>query len=137
MANFANMTLNDGTGTPVARTFTAVWNQGLQSKWQYIPSGAVPLAARTAVMKFTPAAKQDGRHKVDLHIVVPLVDAPASAGGAYTPQPRVVGSCEYRVLSWNEARASDQDRADALAFTIAALSNTQISDALKQGIPPV
>lgn len=137
MASFANLVLADGTlPTGVNRTFVAMTNWNGVAKWRYIPSGAVALSAYLITNKFTPAPKPGGRWKDDLHVYIPQVDAPASAGGAYTPQPRIVSTCESRSLFWQSETAPDQQRQDLASLTVAAIVSTQIYDAIVKGLPP-
>lgn len=135
MAAFADMVLADGTtGTPVNRTFSAWIKEGTTAKWRYTPSGTSPLNARILTLKFT-AGKPGGRWKNDLHLYIPQVDAPASAGGAYTPQPRIVSTCESRPLFWSSETAPAQDRQDLASFTVAAIVQPQIYQAIVHGNP--
>lgn len=136
MSGFANIVLNDGNATPVARTFAAVSRNGYEYIWRYVPSGQAMLAGRLVRLKFYPAAKPDQRIKVELKVIVPIVDAPAPVAGVYTPQPRVVDTNESNHLMWVSPKGVQADRDDFAAYTKNILNDTQILDVMKTLVPP-
>lgn len=136
MPAYADMIVNDGTGTPVPRTFTATGRDGTNFKWRYVPAGQALLAGRTITVKYWPAPKPDQRIKVEVQVILPIVDAPAPVAGVYTPQPRVVDTNESKHLFWISPKGVQADRDDFAAFDRNILNNGQILDMLKNMVPP-
>lgn len=136
MANFATMTLNDGTATPVTRAFAPVIRNGQEYTWRYVPTGLALLAGRVVRLKFYPAPSPDKRIKLEIRVFLPIVDAPAPVAGVYTPQPRVVDTNESTHMMWISPKGVQADRDDFAAFTRNLLSDAQILDAIKTLVPP-
>ena len=132
MATFANLSISDSV--PTSRTFTAMENSGGTSVWTYIPSGMASLGGRSIKLRITRGKTPQDRYKVEIKISVPLVDAPATAAGAYTPAPKVVETTELTMIFFMSNRASQLDRDDLVAFAANLLAVSGVKDAISKGI---
>lgn len=133
MASFANMVLNDGTlPTAVQRTFVAIQNSGIETIYIYEPSGSSKVNGRIIKVKLKRPNDPGGRYKVDINVIVPLVDAAVPAATGYTPPAKIVDTSESRMLFWLSNRAPQADRDDLLAFSRNLLSNAQVDDLIRK-----
>lgn len=135
MAAFANITLADSV--PTDRLFTARLNSNGAALFVMAHASGFPVADYTIKNKHTVAAKPDGVTKNDWHITIPVIDAPASAGGLYTPAPRVIGTNELKLLSFTTGRGPELDRANLVAFGKNLMANSQYTDSVIKLSPPV
>lgn len=134
MASFANITINNHAGT--ATLFEARYNVGNEQQWRYPATADVIVGDHTISMKsMINRSKPDGLHKVELEIMVPLVDAPAAAGG-YTPAPKQIGQTRFSLVGFLPGRATVAQRQNAVAYLKNVLSNAQVTDAFVNLAPP-
>lgn len=134
MATFANMTINDGTATPVARLFEARINGNGSALWVFDRNG-IAVAAPSVTLKHTAPKSPDGLTKNDWQITIPVVDAPAPAAG-YTPAPRVIALNTLKLLSITTGRGTTADRADLHAFGKNLMTQSQYTDSVLSNSPP-
>lgn len=134
MATFADITIGDSV--PTNRTFTARLNAAGVAMYVFAHASGFPVADNTIKSKHTMAPKPDGITKNDWHITIPVIDAPASAGGMYTPAPRVIGTNELKLLSFTTGRGTTLDRANLVAFGKNLMSNSQYTDSVIALSPP-
>lgn len=134
MASFAAMTLNDGSASPVARSFLPIENRNDGTIWIYEPASQAKVAGRLIKAVLKRPKDLGERYKVDIHVVVPLVDAASPAASGYTPAAKVVDTSEARMLFWLSQRATQQDRDDLLAFSKNALAQAQITDLIAKAL---
>lgn len=135
MASINNLSLLDGSTTPVARVFTPRSNNDGTVTYVYDAIGAPALAGHIAKIKTKAPPSPDGYTHVDLLIEVPTVDAPAASGG-YTPIPRKVGSTRVTVSYKLNGAAAIIDRAHVHKYLVSLLSDPQVLDAVLLLTPP-
>lgn len=134
MASFANITVNNHAGT--ATLFEARYNVGPEQQWRYPATADVIVGDHTiSLTSKINRAKPDETHKIELEIVVPLVDAPAAAGG-YTPAPKQIGRTRFLLVGFLPGRGTTSQRQNAVAYLKNVLSNAQITDAFVNLAPP-
>lgn len=134
MANFANIIIADSTATN--RTFEARYNASNEQQWRYPATADVVVGDHTISMKsMFNRANPDGVHKVEMEIMIPIVDAPAAAGG-YSPTPKIKGKTRFVVVGFLPGSATTLSRQNAIAYLKNVLSNTQITDSFVNFAPP-
>lgn len=124
MANFANITLNDGSATPVAHTFAVKSNDAQVSVYED-RSGGVPVGYGKLIIRTSETA--DAR-TVKVDIVVPILEAVSGANAAgFTPPAKVayqsIGKLEFRLST----RSTLQQRKDIVAYIKNAASLALVS----------
>lgn len=132
MATFANIAINDGLA--VSKTFVAKVNSNLVSTYELADASGISVAARRIKIKYTPAPKPDGISKTEIHVALPVVDAPAAAG-SYTPAPREIARDEAKMLFFTSGRGTPASKKDLLAFARNLLSNTQVTECIELDSP--
>lgn len=113
----ANITINNGATTPVAKTFTFAMQNGLLFAWNEM-SGGIYEGFNRLTISVRPAGASNMGHRVNWKLDVPRLatTAPASGSGVQ-PNP----TAAYVSVSKGEfmiPKAADLDnRKDTLAFT--------------------
>lgn len=118
MAAQANLVLNDGQTTPVAKTFSsngagAVEPSVNQALWQDKTSG-IAIGFPTITLRVRLGSQMN---EVRKKIVLPTLEVISGSDGGYTPSPKVA----YEVMSDETfklpSRCTQQNRKDVLAFS--------------------
>lgn len=130
MATFADIILNNGAATPVAKTFKVKMNDNMTSLWEE-RSGGIPLGY--ALLKVQTKDTQTVR-KVMIWIAIPTLEAVAGANGAgFTPAAKVA----YTHRSYQEfilpQRGTLDERKNLIAFHTNGLSNTTVKTVVQDG----
>lgn len=130
MATFADIILNNGAATPVAKTFKVKMNDNMTSLWEE-RSGGIPLGYAT--VKLQTKDTQTVR-KVMLWVAIPTLEAVAGANEAgFTPAAKVA----YTHRSYQEfilpQRGTLDERKNLIAFHTNGLSNATIQLVVKDG----
>lgn len=121
MPAIANLTINDGAATPVAHTFSVVGTTGAKATWAD-KSGGIPTGFAKITNEVREAKSKDGAHSVIIGFELPVL---ATVNGV-TTRARV-SSAQVR---FNYAQDStDQERKDAVAYVVNALSNATVKAA--------
>lgn len=125
MANQANVVINDGQSTPAAVTFTTAGvkydakSDKIIGTW-VDNSATVPIGRRTLRANFSGLGKSLGATSVIEEVYdveVPVLETLAGSSEAgYAAVPRVAYVVRAQVKFWLPARATLQNRKDALAF---------------------
>jgi hypothetical protein len=125
MANQANIVINDGQSTPAAVTFTTAGVKYDAKSDKIIAtyvdnSAAVPIGRRTLRASFSNLGKTLGSTSVieeTFDVEVPVLETLAGSSEAgYAAVPKVAFIVRAQVKFWLPARATLQNRKDALAF---------------------
>lgn len=121
MPAIAALTINDGQTTPAAHTFAVVGTTGSKATWAD-KTGGVPAGFLKLTNEVREAKSTNGAHSVIFGFELPVM---AVVNGVNT---RVrVSSASVR---FNYAQDStDQERKDAVAYVINALSNASVKAA--------
>lgn len=129
MAAQADIVLNDGQATPVARTFSVRGATFDKALWKNISSGInVGMPEITIGVKETSGPQ--GKVVVDARIKVPAMEVISGSDGGYTPSPKEAYSC-WGVASFTLPNRSQlADRKDILAFLQNLFANTQLRNAV-------
>lgn len=131
----ANLVLNDGQATPVARTFSA---RGADLKLaNYIDvSGGIGIGMGKITLSYVQANAANGSYKVEARITLPVMETISGSDGGYTPIPKVAfnlfAKCEFVVPN----RASLQNRKDILAYAKNLLAHTLMTETVVDYNPP-
>jgi len=137
MAAQANIVINDGQTTPVAKTFSASGIKAMSDGGQLATYKDKALGIAIGfpvltVMVRESAAKTD----VEKRIMLPTLEVISGADGGYTPSPKVA----YTVMSKEQfvlpARCTLQNRKDILAFS-KNLNADAVMTAAVQNLEPV
>lgn len=130
MATFADIILNNGAATPVAKTFKVKMNDNMISLWEE-RSGGIPLGY--ALLKVQTKDTQTVR-KVMIWVAIPTLEAVAGANGAgFTPAAKVA----YTHRSYHEfilpQRGTLDERKNLIAFHTNGLLNATIKAVVQDG----
>lgn len=121
MPAIANLTINDGQAAPAAHTFSVVGTTGTKATWAD-KAGGIPTGYAKLTNEVREAKSSNGAHSVIFGFELPVM---ATVNGVST---RVrVSSAQVR---FNYAQDStDQERKDAVAYVINALSLASVKTA--------
>lgn len=113
MANFANLSINDGQATPVAHTFATKSNDGRVTVYEDRFTG-IPVAYGKLIIRTSETSDQ---RIVKCDILVPTLEAVSGANAAgFTPAAKVayqnIGKLEFRT----SLRSTLQERKSIVAF---------------------
>lgn len=135
MAAIADLTLNDGQGTPAAHTFSAtdVSRDGI-ARWQERTTNSVPVGYFEATASIRRPGKGVQTTKVDLKIVCPTLEVTAgSTGSGYQAAPKLAYNCLWVSSFVMHERSTLQNRKDILAYAKNLLAQTPIADMIQTG----
>lgn len=130
MATFADIVLNDGQTTPVARTFKVKLNDMQATVWEERSAG-VPIgyAIVRVQTKDTPTVR-----KVSLSVSVPTLEAVAGSNpSGFTPAPKVAYIHRFSGEFILPQRGSTQERKNVKAFITNLLGNATITSIINDG----
>jgi hypothetical protein len=121
MPAIANLTINDGQAAPAAHTFAVVGTTGTKATWAD-KSGGIPIGYTKLTNEVREAKSTNGAHSVIFGFELPVM------GTVNGVSARVrVSSAQVR---FNYAQDStDQERKDAVAYVINALSLASVKAA--------
>lgn len=127
MASIANMVLNDGQTTPVAKTFSptdattamAVWNDR---------SGGIDIGFPQVTLSLK---KLKSVNQVKVEIQVPTLEVISGADGGYTPSPKVAYTSVGQLTFLLPVRSTLQERKNIAAFIKNSLSNAFVTGAVE------
>lgn len=135
MSAQANLVLNDGQATPVAKTFSARGADLKLAHWTDI-SGGIGIGMAKITLGNVQAISGNGSYKVEARITLPVMETISGSDGGYTPIPKVAfnvfAKCEFVVPN----RASLQNRKDILAFAKNLLAHTVMTETVVDYNPP-
>lgn len=137
MATLANIVINDGAGTPNARTFVPSRRDGTLVVLTEKSAGVAAGFRQLSILSRT-TAQRDGTTKVTVKIVDPrlAVTAPASGSGVQ-PNPTTAYSTLVNIEFVLPNPGDAQSRLDILAFAKNALANAIVADAITGPNAPV
>lgn len=130
MPAMADIVLNNGSATPVAKTFKAKSVVGTLAKWEErssgVPIGYIRLSLET---KDSPTTR-----RVKVNVSKPALEAVSGSSPlGFVPAPTLAytlqGSADFTMSN----RASDAEKADVLAFLTNALANALFKGAINNG----
>jgi hypothetical protein len=130
MPQAVDITINDGQGTPVARSFVlnspASGYEGI-AEWQY-KSGTTSASFPTLTLSASKTSNKS--RKVTGKMVVPYMGTDPLTG-----QPVVISRYEAIVTVVVPDNFPEANKADAVAFSTNAWTQTLIKACLKDGLP--
>lgn len=140
MAQAANITINDGSATPVAHTLTPIGTdaKGVMFFEQITPSPVSPLGAIRIGYKQTRALDtkaQNGVSKCILTIHVPTLEVLGNSSTGITPPPTVAYKQVGRIELDLPERGQTAERKNLRVFLANLLANSQIVSAIDALIP--
>ena len=130
MATFADIVLNDGQATPVAKTYKVKLNDMQATVWEERSSG-IPIgyAIVRVQTKDTPTVR-----KISLSVAVPTLEAVAGANpSGFTPAPKVAYVHRFNGEFIMPLRGSTQERKNVKAFAANLLSNATLTAVIVDG----
>lgn len=112
MANQANLVLNDGLATPVARTFTAAGVKGDIATYRDRTNGT-PIGQPWVTLS---VVEGKGATKVTSVINLPTLEVISGSDGGYTPAPKVAYAHYSKCEDVLPNRGTRQERLNLRAF---------------------
>jgi len=140
MSAQADIVINDGATTPVAHTFSKRGATMDLAIWKDLSSGmdiGLPYITQS-LKKFGKGATAE--NKLDLRIVVPILETISGSDGGYTPSPKPAYQMMARLEVKCPVRSTLQNRKDIVAYVtnlmaIAAASNPAYQAVVNLDIP--
>jgi len=128
MTAIANLVLNDGQATPVAKTFTPTRAALDEAMWQDRTSG-IFTGMPTILLSSRKPNKTSDLFKVRATVKLPVMEVVSNATySGITPAPQVAYTLQATVDLILPARSSLQNRKDIRSFVANLLSNTQLTN---------
>lgn len=116
MPAFANIVLNDGLATPVARTFAVKNIVGSESSYERRDSG-VPIGYSTIKISTTETKDKIGMRRVKMTCAVPVLEAVSGVNSSgFTPAAQVAYTDRFSIEFMTHPRSTSNDRKDLIAF---------------------
>lgn len=116
MAQFADLTVNDGQATPVAHTFKARNLTGGLAKWQDI-SGGIALGFPTITAMVREPNANNANYKCTVNVIVPVLETiSGSSYAGITPAPQKAYDAVARLEFILPSRSTTAVRKDLLAY---------------------
>jgi len=131
MTAFADLVLNDGLTTPVARTFKARANVGGKWTWKYELGGAPSMGYPTCTTQTYFSKDLNGVNRHEFITRIPTPDT-VVAGVA----PKLAYFCEARTSFTTSERSTAAERGDLLAFHANFLASVRAKEIVVQNDPP-
>lgn len=132
MAAIANLSLNDGQVTPVARTFNPSVASLNESRWLDRSLGRL-VGIPTIVLKSSLPSKTSPHFKVMAEISIPVMETITNANAAgYAAPPQEAYKLKGMVTFICPARSSEAERRDIAAFMASLLGNSQFTTLVRQ-----
>jgi hypothetical protein len=135
MSAQANLVLNDGQATPVAKTFSARGADLKLAKYTDV-SGGIGIGMAQVTLSYVQSNASNGSYKVEARITLPVMETISGSDGGYTPIPKVAFNVFGKVEFVVPNRASLQNRKDILAFAKNLLSHTLMTETVVDYNPP-
>jgi hypothetical protein len=132
MAVQANLTINDGQGTPAAVTFNAMGVKGPIATYRDM-STTIAIGRREITLSLT---ETKSTTKVETRILVPVMEVISGSDGGYTPAPKVAYSLLSKCEDIIPNRATQAQRSDLRAFRW-NLSNHAVYTSAVKDLEPV
>lgn len=126
----ANLVINNGALTPVAKTFSPIQELPL-SIWKDKTTG-IAIGMPTVAISTSTATSKRSSNKWNLRVTVPVLETAAGAGvGGYTPPAKVGYTllCDVAVVAPDRSDASQ--RADVLAFAFNTMQTVMFKGMIK------
>lgn len=135
MSQQANLVLNDGQTTPVAKTFSA---RGADMKMALYTdvSGGIGIGMGKITLSYVQSPAPNGTYRVEMRITIPVLEVISGSDGGYTPVPKVAFNCFHKSEFVVPNRASLQDRKNILAYAKNALAHALLSETVVDLNPP-
>lgn len=147
MANFADITINDGLA--VANTFVKAKRSQPDSFHEWTektittPIGFLRLATTLKEPKPGPGLGAGGQsgasrvYRVAVHLDLPTLESGSTSSSGFTPPPTVAYVCRAKVEFVLPERSNAGERLDLIAFLRNALNNSQVVDQVQSLTPPL
>lgn len=130
MATIADIILNDGAATPVARTFKVKMNDAGVSRFEDRSAG-IPVGYGILIVQ---TQETTNVRKVTLELRLPTLEAVAGANSAgFTPAAQVAYTTRVKAEFFLPQRGTTQERKNILAFLSNGLSNITIRSIITDG----
>lgn len=136
MAAQANIVINDGATTPVAKTFSARGADLALAQWKDISSG-IPIGFPTITIGTSDRKGTNGSFKTEIRVSVPVLEVISGSDGGYTPSPKVAYTMFGKVELTCPNRGTQQNRKDLLAFVKNLMAHSVVSDTVVDFNPAV
>jgi len=134
MAALANLTINDGLATPVARTFNIVDHNSSLVTWRY--DNGAPLSGQP-VANIQKLRDDNTSRKVRWRVVTPVMESIGSQNSqGYTAPPKVafVNTAIGDFIINKRATTAQIDDLYAFFINGLAVAQTQVTDPIKKGL---
>lgn len=118
MPTLANITINDGATTPVARTYNpARKDSDVFVFGDRVTSGGVPIGMPMLKISLTPPTQNGKVYRLKLTLDVPTLDVTSpSTGSGIQPAPTVGYTCVAKMELLLPSRSTTAERANAIAL---------------------
>lgn len=128
--SLANIVINNGATTPVAKTFSPV--QELPIALYKDKTSGISIGMPTVSISASAATAKRTSNKWNVRVTVPVLETAAGAGsGGYTPPAKVAYTLLTDVTVVAPDRSTEDQRADVLAFAFNALQTAMFKGMVK------
>lgn len=111
----ANLVLNDGQSTPVAKTFSARGADMKSALWTDVSSG-LRIGNPLITILNSESTGSNGAYRVVMRVKLPVLEVVSGDAGGYQAVPKVAFEMFGKVELTSPNRASLQNRKDLFAF---------------------
>lgn len=131
MAQISAITINDGQATPVAHVFNPVKSTPPTYRRNGV-SGQAVIAQERMLIQTVIANAINGVNRVQMELVVPVVETPAAgAASGYVAPPAVAYELRAKVEFFLHNRSEKAGRKDLRVLLMNALANAQVVSAIE------
>jgi hypothetical protein len=137
MAQIANISVADGKTTPETHVYSAI-KSGEQALWRRTGVAGQPAVAMESVKTTAKlAVSANGVNKVDIEIVVPVLEQAASgAASGYVAPPALAHELRGKITLFAHQRSDAAGRKDLRVLLSNLLKDAQIIDLIDNLTPP-
>jgi hypothetical protein len=131
----ANLVLDDGQTTPVAKTFSPRGADLKLATWRDTTAGiSIGMPVITLSNKESPG--NNGAYRVEARVQIPVLETISGDAGGYIPAPRVAYTMFGKVELVAPQRSTVQNRKDLRAFVANLLAHAVMTETLVNFDPP-
>jgi len=127
MSSQANIVINDGQSTPVAKTFSARGADINLAVWKDV-SGGISIGLPQITISNRESEGVNGSYRVEARVVLPVLETISGDAGGYTAVPKVAYKMFGKVELIAPNRSSLQNRKDIKAFVTNLLGHTVMAE---------
>lgn len=131
----ANIVINDGQSTPVAKTFLPRGADMALAKY-VDTSGGISIGMPTLTIGNKVTEGANGTYRTEARLTLPILEVISGDAGGYTPAPKVAYKMFAKVELIAPNRSTLQNRKDLRALVANLLDHATISETFVDFNPP-